>query len=129
MQTTIDPVFGELNYSHSWKGVCHVPDFGSIPIIVQAYPGEGVSENQRESFRKFMEDSGHFMADATGALAAYLKKTYPDANPTDFRPEYIIFQQSGVWGFAYPAPNDEDDGLSVRFENNQIIADTEDSLL
>ena len=129
MQTITDPVFVEMNYSHSWKGVCTVPGYGNLPVIVQAYPNETVSDKQRESFCLFMGDSASYLSSAKMALSEYMGSLFPRLNPTNIRPECIIFQQNGTWGFLYPAPNGEDDGFSVRFQDNQIIADTDDALL
>ena len=129
MKTTTDPVFGLMNYSHSWKGTCDVPNYGRLDIIVQSYPDEAVSDLQRESFRHFMSAPASFMSAASAALSEFVRKTYPGKSQTNTHPDCIIFQQNGIWGFIYPAPNGEDDGLSVRFEDNRVIADTDDALL
>ena len=129
MKTATDPVFGEIAYSHSWKGIFDVSGFGKLVFLIQAYPDEAISEMQRDSFRKFMSNPVKFLSDANAALSIYVKKAYPEVRLTNIRPEFAIFQQNGVWGFVYPNPNGEDDGLSVRFEDNQVIADTDDALL
>jgi hypothetical protein len=128
VKTVTDPVFGELKYKHSWKGACTIPGLGQIEVTAQAYPGEEVSDAQRDAFQQFRADSVGFLSSANEVLLAYASRVYPGTDVSQIRPEGILFRQNGVWGFVYPSPIGEDDGISVRFENGQVIADSEDAL-
>ena len=128
MKTIIDPVFGEMKYDHSWEGIHSVPGIGQLRIIAKAYSDEVISEAQRASYKSFLLNPTEFLASANLALSAYAMRIYPETDVSKLHPEGILFCQNGVWGFLYPSPTGEDDGLSVRFENGRAIADTDDAL-
>ncbi len=129
MQITNDSVFGPMTFVHSWKTTRKIDGIGEIAIIAQAFPGEEISNVQRVSFQTFMSSPTGFLDQASAALSKYIAKIQQNAPVGILTPESVLFRQDGVWGFLYPSPVGEDDGLSVRFEGNQVIADTDDALL
>jgi len=128
MKTINDPIFGTMTFIHSWKTKSNIDGIGEISLVAQAYPGETISDLQRSACRVFLSKPLVFLEQASSALAEYIAKVYPAASDKVLKPASVLFRQNGVWGFLYPSPVDEDDGLSVRFENGQVIADTDDAL-
>lgn len=128
MKTINDPIFGTMTFTHSWKTKSNIDGIGEISLVAQAYPGESISDLQRSACRVFLSKPLVFLEQASAALAEYIAKVYPAASDKVLKPASVLFRQNGVWGFLYPSPVGEDDGLSVRFENGQVIADTDDAL-
>ena len=81
MNTISDPVFGEMNYRHSWKGTCIVPAFGRIAVTAQAYPGECISDAQRFAFQTFTGNPSQFISDAETALKRRLSRMRRKSTP------------------------------------------------
>lgn len=51
-----DRDFGELHLDGVWTGLCYVAIFGNryeVPLVVQTFDGEPISETQRLAFREF----------------------------------------------------------------------------
>lgn len=128
MQTINDPVFGTMTFTHSWKTKSKIDGIGEISLVAQAYPGDPISDLQRSACQTFLAKPVAFLGQASAALSEYIAKVYPAASDRVLTPEKAFFRQDGVWGFLYPSPVSEDDGLSVRFEDGCIIADTDDAL-
>ena len=129
MRITNDSIFGPMTFVHSWKTTRKIDGIGEITIIAQAFSGEEISDAQRASFQRFMSSPSGFLNQASAALSKYIAKIQQDATVGILTPESVLFRQDGVWGFLYSSPSGEDDGLSVRFEGSQVIADTDDALL
>ena len=128
MRTINDPIFGTMTFTHSWKTKSNIDGIGEISLVAQAYPGENISDLQRSACQAFLSKPLAFLEQASAAPSEYIAKAYPAASGRVLKPESILFRQNGVWGFLYPSPVGEDDGLSVRFEDGRIIADTDDAL-
>ncbi|MBA1377712.1 DUF6985 domain-containing protein [Pseudomonas brassicacearum] len=56
MSIVSDIDFGELHFDGVWTGLCCVAIFGNryeVPLVVQTFDGEPISETQRLAFREF----------------------------------------------------------------------------
>lgn len=123
-----DSAFGEMTYRHTWKKTEIIGENIKLTIIVKDSDGQGISDAQRKAYMKFKKSPEVFFAKASEALAKYIAQIYPNIQTYTMNPQKVLFKQDGVWGFLYPSPIGEDDGLSVRFENGHVIADMDDAL-
>ena len=123
-----DSVFGEMTYRHTWKKTEVILGNILLNVIVKDSDRKGISDAQRKSYLEFKKSPETYIGKADEVLSKYISKTYPSVDTIKVKPISVLFRQNGVWGFLYPSHSGEDDGLSVRFENGQVIADTDDTL-
>lgn len=70
-----DIVFGEMCYKHRWYKKQYINIFGKeweITIAAKAYSGKAITEDQRRSYLKFMENEKRYMKDIGEELKAYV---------------------------------------------------------
>lgn len=128
METTChDAVFGTMTYKHSWVKPGTLLLFGKewkISVDAAAYSGKQITSEQRDSYRKFVDDEAKLLKTAEQQLKKYVKENLeelremnPDINADKVadmvEPRTLLFKQNGTAVLLLECIWDEENGIAV----------------
>ena len=70
-----DAVFGEMTYRHRWYKEQEISILGqtwNITVVAKAYSGKAITNEQQDSYAKFMEDTGKYIEIIENELKNYV---------------------------------------------------------
>lgn len=125
--TCQDAVFGAMTYKHSWAKPGTLLLFGKewpVSIKAAAYRGDKITQEQRDSYRKFVNDRVELLKTAERQLENYVKENLeelqemnPDVKADKMvdmvEPRTLLFKQNGTAVLLLECIWDEENGIAV----------------
>ena len=123
-----DPVFGEMEYDCGWtkKQEVHFLDkFSVVEIVVSAYTGESIVEEQHKSYKYFMENEEKINSELPKIIQDYIDENiedirldYPEIDNIKklsdiVRPSTLLFDTDGNFVFLCDVSWDEENGIGI----------------
>lgn len=133
-----DPVFGKMEYKHSWCRTHNIKWWQETDIDVQitahAYSGEGISDQQREAFREYEKTIELIIKSSKKIIKEYISTYYDIALEDKELPEFltpsnIIFLRDGSWGILFDAKFDIENGMALYREEGEFKVGSQDEFL
>lgn len=137
-----DLVLGELTFDMWWSREYEITVFGRkylVPLIVQTFDDDGISDNQREAFLEFEKNKSSIISSMEMAILAYYKENFsPNANTIEdvstlvelLKIKILSSDDMRELGFIFNASFDPELGVGVFVVNENIEeVDVQDILL
>lgn len=137
-----DLVLGELTFDMWWFREYEITVFGRkylVPLIVQTFDEDGISDNQREAFLEFEKNKNSIISSMEIAILAYYKENFsPNANSIEdvstlvelLKIKILSSDDLRELGFIFNASFDPELGVGVLVVNENIEeVDVQDILL
>lgn len=133
-EKTIDKVFGEMEYKHSWTkkdSFLFLNKAYAVNITAQAYKGDEILELQRSNYVNYKIYLEEHKKEIKEKLIEYCKSTYnTDALLEEcLTPKTIIFERDGSWGILFDTDFDVENGVALFVINNKIEVGIQDLFL
>ena len=134
----IDPVFGEMIYSHSWSRQETISWWGTrkVKISAKAFKDEDITNEQRKAFHEYKDTIGNFIDEALPKIYYFLVHIYEYNVPFSLenlreilRPQTVLFLRDGTWGILFDSNIDIENGLGVFKINGQITVGTQEEFI
>ena len=133
-EKTIDKVFGEMEYKHSWTKKDNFSFLGktyTVNITAQAYKGDKILDSQQFSYsnyKNFLQDHESIIREK---LTKYCKSTYGINISVEecLIPRTIIFERDGSWGILFDTDYDVENGVAIFIVNEKIQVGPQDLFL
>lgn len=133
-----DPVFGKMEYKHSWYKTILVKWWQDRDVNVQisahAYSGEGISDQQRDAFHEYQDTIDRVITNSITKIKEYIKTNY-DLNLGDkemfdsLTPSNVLFFKDGSWGILFDASFDIENGIALYKEKGAFKVGCQDEFL
>lgn len=133
-----DPVFGEMEYSHSWQQSQTVKWWGNANLVVKitahAYGGEGITDQQRNSFLEYKQDIDCVINNSIPLMCDFLHFNFDiDCAKEELfdllKPTTVLFFEAGSWGILFDSKADVEHGISLYKEGGQWKVGCQDDFL
>lgn len=127
-----DLVLGELTFDMWWFREYEITVFGRkylVPLIVQTFDEDGISDNQREAFLEFEKNKNSIISSMEIAILAYYKENFsPNANSIEdvstlvelLKIKILSSDDLRELGFIFNASFDPELGVGVLVVNENI---------
>ncbi len=130
--TYTDIIFGEMKYKHRWYKMSKVNLFEKewdITVAAKAYSGKPISDAQRISYKKFLEEQDSFSMKVSEMILDFINQNCVELSTTWFgarmiklasdlaaivKPRTLLFKQDGTALVLLDCPWDEEHGLAVQ---------------
>lgn len=127
-----DAVFGEMTYRHRWYKEQEISIFGqtwNITVVAKAYSGKAITNEQQDSYAKFMEAAGKYIEIIENELKNYvnnnlqeLAEYWATARSVDSKedlsqmvtPKTLLFKQDGTAVLLLDCVWDVENGVGVK---------------
>lgn len=127
-----DPVFGQMSYKHRWYKLDTISLFEtewSISIVAKAYSGKLITDQQRDSYKRFLDESNEIADNVSALIIKYINSNCEELAATwagsrmvndakdligIVRPTSLLFKQDGTALFLFDCVWDEEHGLAVQ---------------
>ena len=127
-----DAAFGEMAYKHRWYKEQEISIFGqawNITVAAKAYSGKAITNEQQDSYVKFMEDEGKYIEVVENELKNYvnhnlqeLAEYWAAARGVDSKedlsqmvtPKTLLFKQDGTAVLLLDCDWDVENGVGVK---------------
>ena len=116
MEKMTNKIFGELSYDCQWeKDDTVVIDGKSLSIItiVEALPGENITELQEKNYQAIQGKSSLIQDDSFSSICEYMKKNYRRSFKTQedmlsyMKLQSVLYKQNGKVVALFSIPDDE----------------------
>ncbi len=149
--TVLDPVFGEMEYDHSWCKTEEKTVFGKnleIRIVVEAYAGQEILEVQQKAYSLYKQEYLNYIKEIPSVLLKYYLDNYeliseniniPEKiNKNNINKELIAklirlktvyFDRKGQFGWLCDCAWDPEHGICILLSDDVIRVEEQDYLL
>ena len=133
-----DPIFGLMEYKHSWNKKETISFWNkkyTVNITAQAYKGDDILEEQRNCYNEFNTKISKIAEDAVSEIIKYCELAFqtkglkkPDIISA-LTPATVLFQRDNTWGILFNCIWDEEHGIALLVDNNNIKIGAGDIIL
>ena len=120
MDKVSDEVFGEMQYSHSWKKKQKLNFWGrslDIDVKAAAYSNQHITAEQRKSYLKFLKNIDKISEETLEIASKYIKNNYSKCNSDEvtsiLNPRTVLFKQDGSCGILCDFSFDVENGIVI----------------
>ncbi len=146
-----DPVFGGMEYDHSWVKREEMSAFGrtvKMRIVAEAYTGQDILDVQRDSYKKYLADCANYIKETPDVLLKYYLDHYDaiasEANIPEqinrdnvnreiitrlIRIKTLYFDREGQFGWLCDCAWDEEHGICILLSQDKVCIKEQDYLL
>lgn len=133
-----DPVFGKMEYKHSWHRPQSVNWWNNqdltVKITAHAYTGSGITEQQREAFSEYLQEIDSVINNSLSILNEYLQSSFDidysqEEIFTHLTPRTVLFFENSSWGILFDADMDIEHGIALYKKDEKWKAGPQDDFL
>lgn len=134
-----DPIFGRMEYDHSWSKKQAVNWWGEQEVLVeitaQAYNGDDITDLQRESYVEYSGNINNLSLNSKEKLCDFAKrfydKEYSGTEITNIlKPRTVLFHRDGTWGILFDSEFDIENGVALyKNKHGETVVGTQDDFL
>jgi len=133
--TTVDKIFGEMEYKHSWTkkdSFLFMDKAYPINITAQAYKGDNILESQRSNYSHYKTYLEKHKDEIENKLIDYCKEICKNDEVelnSCLTPKTIIFERDNSWGILFDTNCDVENGVALFFVNDKVEVGPQDLFL
>ena len=146
-----DLVFGVMEYDHSWVKSDDISVFGKnleIRIVAEAYNNQDIIDEQRDSYKRYLEEFPKYILKTPEVLLKYYLENYDHISSTVNIPDKInkdninkelitklikiktvYFDRKGQFGWLCDCAWDSEHGICILLSSDEICVKEQDYLL